>query len=93
MYYQGVVIGLMAFVIIGVFHPVVVKGEYHFGYRIWPLFLVVGLGSIVASIFVANTVGAAALGVFGFSALWSIRELFEQKERVKRGWFPKKPEC
>ncbi|MCQ2501287.1 MAG: DUF4491 family protein [Lachnospiraceae bacterium] len=25
-----------------------------------------------------------------FSCLWSIHELFEQKKRVDRGWFPKK---
>ena len=31
------------------------------------------------------------LGVFGASALWGIGELFEQKKRVERGWFPKNP--
>jgi len=25
------------------------------------------------------------------SCLWSILELFEQEERVKKGWFPKNP--
>ena len=29
--------------------------------------------------------------VFGASALWGIGELFEQKKRVERGWFPKNP--
>jgi hypothetical protein len=31
------------------------------------------------------------VGVFGFACLWSIRELHEQVERVRKGWFPAKP--
>ena len=31
------------------------------------------------------------LGVVGCSCLWSILEIFEQKERVKKGWFPMNP--
>lgn len=31
------------------------------------------------------------LGVFSFSCFWSILELFQQSERVRKGWFPKKP--
>ena len=31
------------------------------------------------------------LGVTGFSSLWTILELFEQRTRVKKGWFPKGP--
>lgn len=30
-------------------------------------------------------------GVFGCSALWSIRELFQQEARVGKGWFPANP--
>ena len=29
--WQGVVIGLCTFLIIGLFHPIVIKGEYYFG--------------------------------------------------------------
>ena len=29
------------------------------------------------------------LGILAFSCFWSIRELFEQEQRVKKGWFPK----
>lgn len=28
------------------------------------------------------------LGVLGCTFLWSIQELYEQEERVKKGWFP-----
>jgi hypothetical protein len=31
------------------------------------------------------------VGVFGFSSLWSIHEIIEQEERVKKGWFPANP--
>ena len=91
MNFQGILIGGVAFIIIGVFHPIVVRAEYRFGTRIWPAFLLVGIAFALASLFVKNTVGATILGVLGFSSLWSIREIFEQAERVRKGWFPKKP--
>ncbi len=39
-YFEGIVIGVFTFVVIGVFHPIVIKGEYHFGTKIWPVFLI-----------------------------------------------------
>ena len=92
MNYQGILIGAAAFIIIGVFHPIVIKAEYHLGTRVWPAFLLVGLAFSLASLFVDSTVWAAILGVFGFSSLWSIREMFEQAERVRKGWFPQNPD-
>ncbi len=89
---QGGVIGLAAFLIIGIFHPIVIKAEYHFGFRIWPVFLVVGLGSIAGSLFLNNTILSAVAGIFGFASLWSIQELHEQVERVEKGWFPENPD-
>jgi len=88
---QGAVIGLVAFIIIGVFHPVVIKSEYHFGIKVWPIFLIAGIACIIISLFISHTVISAIFGIIGFSALWSIRELYEQAERVKKGWFPNKP--
>ena len=88
---QGIMIGGAAFIIIGVYHPIVIKAEYRYGTRIWPVFLLVGIAFSLVSLFVDNTVWAAILGVFGFSSLWSIREMFEQAERVKKGWFPRNP--
>lgn len=89
---QGGVIGLAAFLIIGIFHPIVIKAEYHFGFRIWPVFLVVGLGSIAGSLFLNNTILSAVAAIFGFASLWSIQELHEQVERVEKGWFPENPD-
>ncbi len=33
----------------------------------------------------------ALLAVWGASSLWSIGELFEQRRRVEKGWFPANP--
>ncbi len=90
MNFEGPLIGLATFLIIGVFHPIVIKTEYYFGTRPWWIFLLLGLGCIVGALFVESTLASALLGVTGFSSLWTILELFEQKERVKKGWFPKR---
>lgn len=87
----GVIIGLATFLIIGAFHPVVIKTEYYFGVRPWWVFLIVGIGCIVGALFIKSLLVSAIVGVTGFSALWSILELFEQRERVNKGWFPKGP--
>ncbi|WZL81860.1 DUF4491 family protein [Vallitaleaceae bacterium 9-2] len=91
MKFQGLVIGAVAFLIIGIFHPIVIKTEYYMGKKAWPLFLIVGLALIVASLFVDSIVIASILGITGFSSLWSIHELIEQEERVRKGWFPSNP--
>ncbi|QNO14728.1 DUF4491 family protein [Alkalicella caledoniensis] len=91
MNFQGLIIGIAVFLVIGVFHPIVIKGEYYFGKQIWPVFLITGLALIVLSLFIDHNTISAIAGVTGFSCLWSIHEIFEQEERVKRGWFPKNP--
>lgn len=89
--FTGIIIGASVFLMIGFFHPVVIKAEYYFGTGCWPVFAVVGTAALVGSLFVANTVISVLLGAFAFSSFWSILELFEQKKRVERGWFPKNP--
>lgn len=91
MYFTGIIIAVSTFIIIGVFHPVVIKTEYYFGTRPWWVFLVVGLVAIFACFRIENVLTSALHGVFGASCLWSIGELFEQKKRVEKGWFPKNP--
>ena len=91
MYFTGIIIAVMAFMIIGVFHPIVIKTEYYTGTKFWWLFLLAGLACIATALFVSNTIFSAVLGIVGASFLWSITELFEQKERVKKGWFPMNP--
>lgn len=87
----GLAIGVATFLIIGLFHPLVIKGEYHFGVGCWWVFLVMGLMSIVGSVMVHDIFFSTLLAVWGASSLWSIGELFNQRKRVERGWFPANP--
>lgn len=91
MSYDGILIGVGSFLIIGLLHPVVIKAEYYFGTGVWPLFLVIGLLCVGISAFITELVASALSAVLGFSLLWSIRELFQQRERVRKGWFPRNP--
>ncbi|MDR2442457.1 MAG: DUF4491 family protein [Deltaproteobacteria bacterium] len=88
---EGLIIGIIAFGIIGVFHPIVIKAEYYFTDRIWPLFLVVGLIAIAISCFISRIILSSAFGILGCTCLWSILELKEQTRRVQKGWFPQNP--
>lgn len=87
----GLVIGLSTFLIIGVFHPIVIKCEYYFGTRCWWAFMLTGIAGVVLAIIVKNVLASALLGVTAFSCFWSILEIFEQQERVRKGWFPRNP--
>ena len=89
--WQGVVIGLCTFLIIGVFHPIVIKGEYYFGTKCWWWFAVLGVVLLLAAMAVESVMASALLGVTAFSSFWSILEIFEQQERVRKGWFPRNP--
>ena len=89
--FEGLLVGFCTFLIIGLFHPLVIKGEYHFGVKCWWAFLLLGLVCTALSILVSNSTVSILLGVTAFSSFWSILEVFEQRERVRKGWFPKKP--
>lgn len=91
MQWIGLITGLSTFLLIGLFHVLVIKGEYYAGTWLWPLFLAAGAASLLVSLFVENMIVSAVLGVLAFSALWSIPELFQQKKRVEKGWFPANP--
>lgn len=90
MFFTGIIIAIGTFLIIGMFHPIVIKTEYYFGTRPWWIFLVLGIASIIASLCVNHVIVSSLLGVLGASLLWSIGELFEQRKRVAKGWFPKR---
>lgn len=91
MTFGGIILGVSVFLIIGLFHPIVIKAEYCFGKGCWWVFALAGVLSCAASLFVRNIIVSAVLGVLGFSCFWSILELFEQEKRVKKGWFPANP--
>ena len=91
MYFTGIIIAVSTFLAIGIWHPIVIKTEYYWGTRPWILYLIVGLACIVGALFIENAILSSIVGVFGASALWGIGELFAQKKRVEKGWFPKNP--
>ena len=91
MNFTGLIIGVAAFLMIGMFHPIVIKAEYHFGTRCWWVFLIVGIAVTAASLFTEHYIASTLLGVFDFSCFWSILEVFEQRKRVEKGWFPDNP--
>lgn len=87
----GLTIGVCTFLVIGLFHPLVIKGEYYFGTRCWWWFLILGIVCATGSFCIDNVLASTIAGVIAFSAFWSIKEIFEQAQRVERGWFPRNP--
>ena len=87
---MGLLVGLLTFLIIGLFHPLVIKGEYYFGVKCWWAFLLAGIVCVVFSVMVDDQILSSLLGVVAFSCFWSIKEVFDQRKRVERGWFPKR---
>ena len=87
----GLAIGICTFLIIGLFHPIVIKVEYYTGTKYWWVFLLLGLVGGIMTIFISDIFLSTLLGVFYLSSFWTIKELFEQVDRVKKGWFPKNP--
>lgn len=87
---EGLAIGLSTFLIIGFFHPLVIKGEYYLGQKCNWLFLFGGVLMLIMSVVTTGTVSILC-GVTSFSCFWSILEVKEQRERVRKGWFPENP--
>ena len=50
MNFMGLIISVAVFLLIGVFHPIVIKCEYYFSDKCWPVFLVGGIISILVSL-------------------------------------------
>lgn len=86
----GLLVGLATFLIIGIFHPLVIKGEYYLGQHANWFFLAGGIAATIGSLLTAG-IPSIILGVTAFSCFWSILEIRVQRERVRKGWFPKNP--
>ena len=78
MYFTGLTIAISTFVIIGVFHPIVIKTEYYTGTKFWWIFLLCGIICIAISLLDVQVIISSVTGVLGASFLWSIGELFVQ---------------
>lgn len=90
-HFQGALVGLATFLIIGLFHPLVIKGEYYFGLKCRTWFGIAGALFLVAALMTEDVVVSSLFGVTAFSCFWSIKEVTEQVERVRKGWFPANP--
>ncbi len=89
--FTGIIVAIVTFLIIGLFHPIVIKAEYYWGVKCWWAFFALGVISLLSSLLIANFITSMILGVLGITFLWSILEIFEQRERVRKGWFPRNP--
>ena len=91
MNFTGLLEGLSTFLIIGLFHPLVIKAEYYIGVKSWVLFAIAGVFFAIASVMVSHLIWSTILGVVAFFSFWSILEVIHQRERVCKGWFPVNP--
>ena len=91
MNFNGIIVGAAVFLIIGIFHPIVIKMEYHWGKQSWWVLALAGAIFAGVSLFVTDMVWSTILGAAAFSCLWSIHEIVKQEKRVLKGWFPENP--
>lgn len=90
MNYYGLLIGLISFLIIGMFHPLVIKMEYYFGRKSWWFLLIPAIFFMLLS-FALSAVYSIVFGVLSFACIWSIIEIFKQHERVLKGQAKRNP--
>ena len=91
MNYYGLVMGSTMILAAGLGHVLVIKWEYYWGTKTWPGLLATGSFVIIISCLVDNLLLSGTLGILGATLLWGVHELFRQKKRVERGWFPRNP--
>lgn len=87
-YADGIIIGLVTFCCMGMGHVAVIKAEYYFTKKCWPAFALVGIILMTVSLLNENSIVRACTSMAGITSLWGIKELYQQEERVRKGWFP-----
>ena len=87
----GLILGLFTLLSSALGHIWVVKVEYLVGAQVWPLAALLGIILIFSSLWVDDIIFSGMIGIFGFIVLYGARELVKQRERVEKGWFPRKP--
>ena len=87
---DGLIAGAATWVIIWATRYACIAGEYHIGQRFRYVFLGLGIAGVLASLLMQNLLMSAVIAIFGFACLWGIHEVVEQKERVNKGWYPRK---
>lgn len=90
MNYLGIITGILALIIIGIWHPIVIKGEYYLGKKKCTyIFALTGILCIITSLLIENQYLNIIIAFFGCSSFWGIIEVHQQEKRVQKGWFPK----
>ena len=64
LHWEGILIGICTFLIIGLFHPIVVKAEYYWGTRCWWIFLLLGIAGLIGSVLVSQDSAVDPVGSF-----------------------------
>ena len=90
MNYDGVILAAASLAVIAIFHPLVIKAEYYFSARVWPVFALAGALCLTVSLFLKG-VASPLLAFVGVTNLWCVFEVHAQARRVEKGWFPKNP--
>ncbi len=91
MNFTGLIVGIILFLFIGSFHPLVIKAEYYFGKRIWWTFFVSGIILSAASTLIDSEIASMLVGTIGFGMFWSTIEIFKQHKRVLLGRAKRNP--
>ena len=86
----GLAIGIATFLIIGLFHPLVIKGEYHFGVRCWWVFLVMGIGAVAGSVAVRDILWSTLLAVWALRRSGRSASCSNSASAWKKAGFPKR---
>ena len=87
--FDGLLIGIVTFLIIGLFHPVVVKAEYYWGTKCWWIFLVLGILGVIASLFIDSEFCVRYLTAYSPSHRSGRSRRFSSRRSVcRKGWFP-----
>ena len=91
MNYYGLVMGSTMILAAGLGHVLVIKWEYYWGTKMWPGLFAIGSLPVIISIFIDSALLSGIFGIFGAVLIWGVLELFRQRKRVERGWFPRNP--
>mgnify|MGYP002743882338 CR=1 FL=1 len=88
--FKGLIVGLVAFFVVGVFHPLVVFVEYRFGKQAWWVMVLLALICLAVSL-VSSEFLSLLLGIMAAGLLWGTLELFWQHKRACLGRAKRNP--
>ncbi len=78
---EGIIIGVATFFLIGIFHPLVIKGEYYFGRKINKYFIIVGIIFVALSIYIKSLIPSIFAGVIACCCFWSVGEVIRARKK------------